>query len=314
MAHTVLEQFQTERAGKPLTALTADVVAYLDHPMSQHKDEVLRALDRFYELLPRDTLGWYSTETMSKDKPATKRTFDIPRAWWRDGAKLAQLRYLQMHDGETYNAVPHAGLRLKCNEIEPGDERPWNPSLIRFMFPAHWGEERPQDMIGMARSLVDTLPIVSGHGGYCIERNAYYEEASIRSAFPLGMRYQGADIDYRVCRFEFDHLKAVNWLTLVGARLLERLGWKPALRRQLEGAGVLVHEVKFGVVLQAGDLPSLGDVNRGDSLDAYRAVYRVVSPLFAPELTPPFDLGRGNDAELTDTWYRRFGSSPHDAF
>ena len=70
MAHTMNEQFETERAGKPLTALTTDVVVYLDHPMSQHRDAVLRALDRFYELLPRETLCWYSTETMSKDKPA----------------------------------------------------------------------------------------------------------------------------------------------------------------------------------------------------------------------------------------------------
>jgi Protein of unknown function (DUF3396) len=303
--------FETRRDARHLTGLTTDLVVYLDHPMSADRDAVLALVDRFHSLVPKSVFKWYRTETMTKDKPCTPRTFGIPRAWWRDGAERKDTRYLQIRDGEAYNSLPNHALRLSCDELEEGDERPWQPSSVRFVFPASWSSERTSTLLETALFMAETLPVASGHAGLCVERNEYYPEISISPAYRLAMRYQGADIDYRLSDEEFDHLKTINWLTIVGDKLLARVRGRDAVRKSVAGTDIRVHDAKHGLVLQASDRPALGDVNKGDLLPAYRAAYRALAPLFAPAFTPAFGVSEsGDDArneEATEAWYRRFG-------
>lgn len=309
--HTDGRTFETSSKDRELTALTIDLAIYLDHSLAPHGDALIKALDAFLALVPRETLTWYRTDTMTRGKPCTARSLAIPKTWFRPGSAPKLHHFLEVHDGPAYASVPRSGFRLSSYELEAGAQRPWEPSRVRFMFPAATFHANPAPVLQLAQQLADDFPIVSGHGGYCIERNdAYYSEASMMAAYPLAMRFQGADLDYRLSDEEFTFLKTVNWLTLVGNPLLERIGGPDALAERLKDSGVQVHRAKLGLILQAGERPALGDVNRGEWLPAYRAVYRALSDLFAPAFTPAFHLtipgdGHANE-EKTEAWYRRF--------
>jgi hypothetical protein len=303
--------FEHEDVGRPVTALTADLAVYLDQPLNAHADALSRMLETFFSFVPRSTMTWFGTESTTKDKPCSARTFSIPQTWYRKGSPKKDERALQIRDGAEYNSVPRSGLRLSSHELEEDEDRPFEPSLIRFMFPAQAVHADPAPLLSLARQLADELPLASGHSGFCIERNyGYYQTASMLAAYPVAMRFQGVDIDCPVSDVMFDHLKTINWLTIVGDALLARVGGRQAARALVSDPSVVVHEHKHALIFQAGDQPRLGDVNRGEWLPAYRAVYRALADLFAPEFTPSFDATSPPDALLdqdkTETWYRRF--------
>lgn len=296
------------RKGNPMTALVGDAVALLDEPLTRHGPAVERVLEALWGILPKERMSIYRTETMRYEKPVGPRTLNIPKTWWRPGGRHREVRYFQVRDGGMPSQVPRCGLRISSYELEDGKPRLWEPSRVRFMLPAEAVAENPQPLLHIALTLANELPLLSGHAGYCIERSEFAEGQSLAAAYPLAMRYPGADIDYRLSDEEFDYLKTVNWLTTVGDRFLERIGGRAAVRARVDHPDVVVHDAKFGLIFQAGEAPALGDVNRGELLPAYRAVYRVLADLFASEFTPAFRLGVAalEDPEKTEAWYRRF--------
>jgi hypothetical protein len=305
-----IAKFETRHAEDALTSLGADVAIYLDHAISEHADAVVKAMAALFALVPRATFKWYRTDTMERGKACTSRTFGMPAAWWKAGIARREFRFLEIQDGEKYHSIPHHLIRLSCNELEEGKARPWKPSLLRFAFPASFAWEKADDIRSLALLFGNEFPMTSGHGGFVIESNAYFEHESIRAAIPLALRYRGVDLDSEQLRLEFDFLKTINWLTLVGDTLLQRIGGRGEVRRRIQDPSVLVHDVKHGLVIQAGPSPQIGDVNRAEFLPSYRAVYVALKDLFADEFTPPFSLTaprrRHEDQEKTQAWYHRF--------
>lgn len=303
--------FEVATGDRELTVQTTDVTVYLDHALTSHAEALTKAVDAFLTLVSRDALTWYRTDAMTRGKPCTARSLAIPKTWFRPGSAFKVHRFLQVQDGTAYASVPRCGFRISSHELEAGEPRPWEPSLVRFMLPAAASRADPAPLLQLAQQLADDFPIVSGHSRYCIERNdAYYSQPSMMAAYPLAMRFQGADLDYRLSDEEFVFLKTVNWLTIVGDPLLERIGGRAALCASINEPEVIVHDAKFGLILQAGERPALGDVNRGEWLPSYRAVYRALAELFAPTFTPAFHLTIPGDPhvdeERTEAWYRRF--------
>jgi hypothetical protein len=77
----------------------------------------------------------------------------------------------------------------------------------------------------------------------------------------------------------------VNWVTLLGNRLLERAGGERAVRSML-GPGVDVRPLDTGngIAIVAGDHPETGDLAAGNDLPLYRSVGRTLRTLRAEEL------------------------------
>ncbi|MDB6145650.1 MAG: hypothetical protein JWP80_4694 [Pseudomonas sp.] len=108
-----------------------------------------------------------------------------------------------------------------------------------------------------------------------------------------------------------NHIKGVNWYTVVGARLIERLGGSDAVRRQLSGNGdVVFQHYDNGLIIRAGDLPALDDER---ALANYVDVNRVLKPIRLQDtgcLHPFPVLGGGFSEEFTAQWYARFDETP----
>ena len=312
-----LEQFHiVDGRGRELTRLNGDVMVYVDAPLREFRDALLACMERFFDICPRSALGWYATETMTQFKPVTSRTFAMPGTWWKDGAPRKPLRQLTLKGGDDHASVPTCGVYLSSAEREDRNFRRFS-NYVRFVAPAAVVASKPQVWLEFATWLGNQIPFVSGHAGYVLEANPYHVRDSEAAAFPLAMRHQAVDIatmargPWSVRR---DRIKNVGWLTLIGAPLLERLGGVEELRRRA-GDGLRVVELAHGVLLQAGERPILGDVNRGESLAALVAAYAAVQPLHAgiEDLFAPFSLAHDTDEEAaTRRWLFRFRREPDE--
>ena len=142
---------------------------------------------------------------------------------------------------------------------------------------------------------------------------AAFSRSARIAAYPLYARFPGllhdtfSDLSLLMRRRD-DAICAVNWLTGIDTKLLDRVGGLAHARRKC-GAEVHIHQYSGGVVFQAGDRPVLGDVNAADVPAAYRRVSRVLRPLrfnaytssdFIP--VPPEVDG----ADATQAWISRF--------
>jgi hypothetical protein len=122
---------------------------------------------------------------------------------------------------------------------------------------------------------------------------------------PTLRRYRGLDYDAGERREDAHRaLRPPNWLTLLHPSFVERLGGREALSRLEQlGLGIVLRDLAEGLLIQAGPRPVLGDVNAGESVEAYRAVARALRPLRA--VGPHTWLNQGGYEEA-DEWYARF--------
>ena len=130
--------------------------------------------------------------------------------------------------------------------------------------------------------------------------------------YPLAQQFSGLLVD----TMAFAHtgelknhsIKGVNWLTIVGNDLLNKLGGPHKVQQQLHIPGVQVHPYDNGLIVQAGDYPSLGAEDEGLP-PLYVAVNRVFKPI---RIADPDQLHyhmpdrESFDKEATLRWYARF--------
>lgn len=106
-----------------------------------------------------------------------------------------------------------------------------------------------------------------------------------------------------------EHVKSVNWYTVLGNTYVERLGGEAAVRHALSGRGdIEMLNYDYGLIIRAGQYPELGAVEDGPP-PAYVAVNKVVKPVRIPnpdQLHSYSPYGDCFDEESTARWYSRF--------
>jgi hypothetical protein len=95
---------------------------------------------------------------------------------------------------------------------------------------------------------------------------------------------------------------AVDWLTLLGSTYTEKLGGAERISKDLDN-DIEVFPFNNGVIIQAGSLPKIGDVNRNDRLEAYQKVARYLMGLRAPVEEAWIE---GFEPEELEEWFARF--------
>ena len=121
------------------------------------------------------------------------------------------------------------------------------------------------------------------------------------------MRHPGIDI----VRIPFDAkavgndgLKTVNWLTLLDTDLLKQLGGQRGLRSKLSTDIDLI-TTKHGVIVQAGPVPGLGDVNRTEVLPLYREIDALLEPWIKVAAGRSMGFQTKDSVARTMAWYAR---------
>jgi hypothetical protein len=144
---------------------------------------------------------------------------------------------------------------------------------------------------------VKNWPFLSGHCGYALN---YFDEvgsSTIRKAMnkrlaSLTLRYPGLDCEitgFLTQLLQYDSewttktgyllplIKRVNWLTLISNRAIDYLGGRDVITSAfVDEPPIKLHPLKEGLVIQAGDVPQLGDIGHRDFIPVYRSVAKVL--------------------------------------
>lgn len=199
----------------------------------------------------------------------------------------------------------------------PEPMSPLGRSMICAYFPASFIADRGFNiLLEITKRWASTVDILHGGAGYSLlfEHGIFAGGSSAaETILPPLKRFPGLDFSDPL-HFEVEsdlgdglQIKSVNWLTVINEEILAKLGSRESLSEAL-GTTCPVHPIEAGVVIQAGERPQLGDVNRGLVLDDYRRVAKVLKRvqfqtyrrgLFV--LPEPFD-----NIDETLAWIRRF--------
>lgn len=294
--------------GVLLVTATADMVLYFNKPYETYLTGLGRAWYRFLQLCGPQGLRWYQTYSMEEHKPVTDRTLGMLRGWLKPDSRPRDEVGFEISDAESMEAAPKCLFDLHVLS-KRSDNFEDVAGHLRISLPPQDLEQAPSRFADLVVELASALPFDSGHAGYCLNVSEYGDTEAIAAAFPLLCRYEGFDVA-TVLDTPFDlrggYIKGVNWLTLISASMLGRLGGKPALDKFLATTPTAsVTKAGSGYVLQSSTQPDIGDRNRGSRADAYRATMAFVKPVLAPAYSC-FSLPGPLAAEQSEAWFRRF--------
>ena len=295
-----------------LVSVTLGLSAYTEAPLSSAGPGLLAIYEKFLSHIDKSELRFYATENMRSHKPVSKSTFTMLPSWLKAGAPQREYVSLEIKDGAQHQDASHLKFQVHGFEIKSKLFQKGRGNAISLNLPAS-GTSADHDVLKeLFIQTCSVMPIRSGIAGLVMECSRYDATASETHAWATGMRMRGLDI----CRIPLDcqavgvdGLKGVGWLTALGHTLLEQLGGIERLRQGWPSDISLI-ETPHGVVIQAGQQPQLGDVNRPDTLALYRAVYKKVAGLIeiAGKRSMSFNLDE-DYVQRTEQWFMRLGDA-----
>jgi hypothetical protein len=295
------------RLGAEHVVVSLSLTVYIKEPLTPHAEAVGRLVEAYLEHA-EPHLTWCADSIADRYRPATPELLRLP------------VQMLAEHKSKKVNPT-----WLYLGGAHHRDISPWyfwarsqilyknTLSFVRLTFPVeHWAG-RYDAFVAWAKRLLAPLPVFHGYAGFAFNHSAHHgkRQRDGRYVFPLAMRFHGIeaeriDVSAESC---YHDIKGVNWLTLVSEPLLDPLGGINMTQAALEREkGVTVHRLPWGLLIQAGQEPGIGDVNAEDfPLPLYRHVNKVLRPI---RVRTHFQLGDemfGSFGELgTLRWLRRF--------
>ncbi|MHB8474549.1 MAG: type VI immunity family protein [Gammaproteobacteria bacterium] len=297
--------------GVQLVSLVFGFSVYTQAALASCPEAVLKVYESFFEHCPQSALRFYATESMRRHKPVTKNTFGMLPTWLKPGAPPREYICVQIKDGIHYQDASHHKFEVFGEEPASKYFAPGWPNIVSMAFPPAIDAESALQFRDLFVRACSVMPLQSGHAGFSFECSRYDENASQTHAWATSMRVPGVDI----CRLPVDRravgedaIKGVNWLTALGADLLQQVGGMSKLREGLSSEIELI-ELPVGVVIQAGKMPLLGDTNRGETLPLYQQVYKLLAPLVEKASRRSLSFNLSTDyVEKTEQWFTRLSN------
>lgn len=220
--------------------------------------------------------------------------------------------------GAPFDPSAHMGVSAFGGSVVAGGglEGTADLSLLEFSTSLGWDAENAFNrQIQRTIAAASTLRAKFGLAGFGIQRDRIYP--SIAGDFPYLKRFPGihCSLDDRfaaevsVRRKIADRYFSINWLTLIGDRMLQKLQVEnPEELATLIGGKCAVTPYEGGCLIRAGDHPQPGDANKGIVPEDYRRVSAATHRLrFEGYKVPVIDAPPPlNSLEETFAWVRRF--------
>lgn len=156
-------------------------------------------------------------------------------------------------------------------------------TAVRTYLPLSWFSEAGQ--VGLQRFWNDALeqfPLQSGYVGYSLFYNNNFDSLIEPHIFAWLQRHPGLLEPMFSHSIVSQHgLVDLGWITLLGKGFVDRMGGAESLKEAVSHIGG-VHCLDLphqGLGIQLGDHPRMGDLAKGDAMDDYRALGKVLAPL-----------------------------------
>jgi hypothetical protein len=278
-----------------------DITLFWSGSVFDHSDGIISFYQQCLDVL-RGSFTYFRTETMARSRPLKIDTLDLLPFWLRGTKSTRKIYFLFLESGSipdepsdrafVLNAIPSKG-------------------YVRLILPPSLISESVAPYLDLARNVGHTVSYDFGHAGFAInwDHPDNNKIGVLRLMNSLGHRYPGLDISYPFCTkyIASKGIKCVNWLTFLNADYCDRLGGLPGLRKKFDES-VVIHDVENGVMIQAGPVPEIGDVNRQRNLPIYHQVGKELAPIRCKEHPAIFGPTGFPDKEATEEWLSRFDS------
>jgi len=254
----------------------------------------------------KDHVKFFQTDSMKKTRKVRKDTGDLVPFWLKDKPGTRGIYILAIDNRDSFDAAPDAGLEFFAPEYR-------GVGAINLFLPVEVVEQSPEKLVTLATNLAKDITFASGNAGYALNftREGDYYTSAEWSAFPLCFRYPGLEYN-SLSNTSFalqEGFKRVNWLTFLNLDQCEKLGGIKELEKKFS-SDIIIHPLAKGIMIQAGAMPAIGDVNRQQFLPLYHEVGRVLAPVRAkkpPEFLVPPGWAMA-DKEKTNEWLSVFDS------
>ncbi|AKF86418.1 hypothetical protein MFUL124B02_26435 [Myxococcus fulvus 124B02] len=282
-----------------LTRYALGLTLYLDEPYVWATEGAAALLRRFLQLAPAERLTWYTTSTLPEWHRFTPRVADDVLASL--SVSWADVRVRHLFTFRLVDDLGAPGLGFIYRELDAARGR---RGFLQVLLPETLD---PKQLLQLAKEIGERWPLLCGVGGYVGTWNEWVKSTAFWSLFRSSQRYLGLDIQdpdaMSWCVGE--GLPGSNWLTLVGDGLAGKLALDlAALKARAWTSDVHVHTLKGTTLIQAGEAPTLGDVNALEYPSAYAEVARVLEPHFVKK--PTEFWGGFQEEQKTGAWLRRF--------
>lgn len=296
-----LGEFESREHGKIVATACFEIVAASAFPLKEAAPGLLRFYEEFMTRFGAK-LTTYVTGTMTSWRKPTSRVFQMVPAWLAEPRNLENGEFqIVFHSGPSVTEFIPPTLSLFFNN---------GNSYMAVTLPPDFVAQGPDMAVDFVRTAIGSVFALSaGWGGYAIAWNEKMGppppelEQQLR-AWLKRHPGLGHGEKFNIYRRALHGISNVSWLTLLGRELVERKGGREAIQAALAARSpdIVVHPLGDGVCIQAGPLPQIGDVNRGDDLPLYHEVGRYLKDLRSTD--PPCVLdGFWDDSE---EWYARF--------
>jgi hypothetical protein len=178
-------------------------------------------------------------------------------------------------------------------------------STVAFFLPSEYLEEHgPVRVRELALELAQGLPFNSGHAGLTLlfPDTLFGATAAVREE---ALRYPGLDLaDVNNSSYSIGtRVRGVHWMNFLGQPVLGELGGAANLRARLRSSSTTVQELEGErAVVTLGPWPESGDLEKGQTLPAYRELANVLAPWRYEER---FRFHGFSDKDMR-RWQRRF--------
>jgi hypothetical protein len=268
-----------------------------------HKEvaqQVKAALDIYLRTVGPTALGWYLDE-----EGEAQHLDETGWATIRRGLSDPSWAVIRLRDAtaECRYRFEYYGKPLEEPSVA---DAPGAVCMVDFWLPTEYLEEHgPTRVRELALELAEPLPFCTGHAGLSFNGELDLMGA-MRQVASYCFRFPGMDIpassslSWKIGTC----VRGPHWLTFLGQPVLGQLNGVEGLRSLLPAPDTSVHAMSGGrALVTLGEWPKAGDIERGDTLPAYRELARILEPWF-------FYEADGGDPEFPPEamrrWERRF--------
>jgi hypothetical protein len=297
-----IEKLSFERDGFVYLRPCLDLVLYWTGSIWDRREAVVSFYERSLDLIRKD-VKFFRSETMKAAAPLKKDSLGLVPFWLKKTAKKRDIYMMFLESGSVRDEPSDHAFALNATP-ECG--------YARLILPPSFIAKSVSPFVDLAVTLAQGFPFAFGQGGWAMNFNPLemdYKRDALRSMNALAKRYPGIDMSHpfttKYAPARGNGIKCINWLTMLNTEFVERLGGMARLRKAFDDK-VVIHDLKSGVLIQAGPAPAIGDVNRRQALPAYRQVGRVLAPIRAEEQASIFGPAGVGDEDVTGKWLRRF--------
>ena len=261
--------------------------------------QVLTAFDLWLGAVPDGAkifalIGASSTKT----KPANARTIDRCLA-------MLKPEKVRARDITSFNVQGPQKTNPDFFFETRGDTKPGKTqvSYLTMRFPTEWAEDGGDLLADFVLELSECVSFDSGYAGAALHWSVDAEMLDIRKDIPaLAFRHPGFDLQdfWAACYTLGDEIWGAQWITLLGPKVLQRVGGKQAVVNAVPEFSV--QETPNGIMVRSPLPPRGGDTNLGDCVEELLPLAGLLEPVTISTDEIRFFSDR-SDAER---WHRRF--------